>query len=67
MLELCRAFNPELKPGPMGDHSRPEGLGNLLEHEAAEVEVKGLIKMYSGPNPDEQTPPHKIDIKEDHF
>lgn len=42
MLELCRVFNPELKPGPMGDHSKPEGVVTLLEkeYEEAEKEVK---------------------------
>ena len=52
MLELCRKFNPDLKPGPMGDHSRPEGLITLLEQETVEQEVVTLIKQYSSPNPD---------------
>ena len=51
MLEICRAFNPDLKPGPMGDYSRPEGLATFLEYDDAQKEVKALIQMYKSPLP----------------
>jgi hypothetical protein len=46
MLELCKTFNPDMKPGPMGDYQIPRQLITLLETSEAEKTVKDVVTMY---------------------
>jgi len=46
MLELCKTFNPDMKPGPMGDYQIPRQLITLLESSEAEKTVKNVVTMY---------------------